>query len=400
MSRLPTFLRAWFQRRGIARELDDELRFHLAMEADANRARGLSPEQARVKARRDLGGFHQTKESVQDVRAGWIDSLAQDLRYAARAVSKRTGTSLAAVAMLGLGIGLATAMFTIIDALILRPVPFRNPDELARLSMWSDTGGPIWVSREVFRAWRESPAFAGVESAMADTAVVELDGAVIERGIAHVTPGLFRPPWRCAPSAWARIPRLRPDWRRRGRAVGGDLARPVSRRSGSGGRARHHRRRVAHRRRHPAVGVSLPFVEHGDLASSGRRAAAPGVRPARRMGEIQRADASSRRASTGHRRSPWADSATLRLQATVVPAVGLTLDAYYRRAVPLLGGGVVLVFLALCANVSGLLLARFTSRRREFAMRTALGATRGRVVRQALVESAVVGGLVSCNRGS
>ena len=69
------------------------------------------------------------------------------------------------------------------------------------------------------------------------------------------------------------------------------------------------------------------------------------------------------------------------------------LDAYSQRAVPLLAGGVVLVFLVLCANVSSLLLARLTARQREFSMRSALGASRGRLIRQAFVEAAVLGGI-------
>ena len=88
-----------------------------------------------------------------------------------------------------------------------------------------------------------------------------------------------------------------------------------------------------------------------------------------------------------------ADPSTNRLQALTQPLAGAYRDTYLTGAVPLLAGGVLLVFLVLCANVSSLLLERFTSRRREFAMCSALGASRGRLFRQALVESAMFGTL-------
>jgi putative ABC transport system permease protein len=85
-----------------------------------------------------------------------------------------------------------------------------------------------------------------------------------------------------------------------------------------------------------------------------------------------------------------ADARNIKLEPRVRPLAGVVLDRYYERAVPLLAGGVMLVFLVLCANVSSLLLARLTERQREFSMRSALGASRGRVMRQAIVENAVM----------
>ena len=79
------------------------------------------------------------------------------------------------------------------------------------------------------------------------------------------------------------------------------------------------------------------------------------------------------------------------LRPIVEPLAGLVLDSYYQRAIPLLAGGVILVFVVLCANVSSLLLARLTTRQREFSMRSALGASRARLMRQAFVETSVLG---------
>src|ERR1041385_9072488 len=97
----------------------------------------------------------------------------QDVRHAARTLAARPGFTLAAVGMLALGIGIATAMFTVVDSLVLRPVPFRDPEQLAHVWMGNDHGGRTLVAPAVIRAWRESPAFAGVESATSETALLE-----------------------------------------------------------------------------------------------------------------------------------------------------------------------------------------------------------------------------------
>src|SRR5687768_5802413 len=117
--------------------------------------------------------------------------FSDDVRYAGRSLLRRPGAGAVAIVMLGLGIGITTAMFTIVDALILRPVPFRDPDQLAFVYMGSERGGRTTVAPAVLRAWQESAAFAGAEAAVPDTALIEADGAVLARGIARVTPGLF-----------------------------------------------------------------------------------------------------------------------------------------------------------------------------------------------------------------
>lgn len=249
VTRILTTLRGLLQRPRVGRELDEELAFHVEMEVEANTARGMSPADARRAALRDFGGVVQTQEAVRDVRVLSIESVLQDIQHAVRVLAARPGFAMAVVGMLALAVGLTTAMFTVVDALILRPVPFKDPDQLASVYMGTERGGNTTVAPAVLHAWRDSPAFAGAESA------------------------------------------------------------------------------------------------------------------------------------------------TARLVPRVQPLAGLILDAYYARAVPLLAGGVILVFLVLCANVCSLLLARLTDRRREFSMRAALGASRGRLMRQALVESGVVGAL-------
>ena len=94
-----TRVRGLLQRARVSREMDDELRFHLEMEAQSHVAQGISPEEARRRALRDLGGVDQTKEAIRDVRASWIDSAWQDLRYAVRSFRRQPGAAVAAVGM-------------------------------------------------------------------------------------------------------------------------------------------------------------------------------------------------------------------------------------------------------------------------------------------------------------
>lgn len=190
-SALLTRLRSILQRPRVAREIDDELRFHVEMEMDSHVARGVPQAEAKRLALRDLGGVDQTKEAIREVRANRADSILQNIRYAVRSFRIRPGAGPGAVAMLALAVGVTTAMFTLIDALLLRPAPFHDPDQLASISMSGPRGGRTDVAPAVLRAWRQSPAFAAAEAAVPSTALLDVNGVVAAREMARVTPGLF-----------------------------------------------------------------------------------------------------------------------------------------------------------------------------------------------------------------
>ena len=388
---LMTRLRGLRQRRRVAREIDDELRFHVEMETHANVARGLSQAEARRRSLADLGGVDQTKEAVRDVRAIWLDSVWQDARFALRSLWRRPGPGLAAIAMLGVGIGLTTAMFTLVDALILRPAPFDEPDQLAFVHM----GGRTTVAPGVLRAWRESPAFAGAEAANPHVAVVEVDGAVVTRSIARITPGLF--------DLLGRVHPVRGRLFDAADSSAGDrvlLAEDLWRTLFDSDPAVVGRRITVDDESLLVVGVLPSAFRFPSWDTVIWRAADFSAVPAlaadqypmayvRFAGDIPREDAL--RIATEAARA--ADPRNAELRMRVRPVAGLVLDAYYERAVPLLAAGVVLVFLVLCANVCSLLLGRLTTRQREFAMRSALGGTRVGLARQAFIESSVLAAL-------
>ncbi|MGH7649722.1 MAG: permease prefix domain 1-containing protein [Gemmatimonadaceae bacterium] len=125
-------LRALFARASLEHELDDELRFHVEHATAAYERQGMSHDAALRRARIEFGGIEQMKEASRDMRGtARLESIARDLRYALRSLETRPAFTLTVVATLALGIGANTAIFTLVDALLLRPLPVSHPEQLA-----------------------------------------------------------------------------------------------------------------------------------------------------------------------------------------------------------------------------------------------------------------------------
>ena len=156
-------LRSILFRRNVEQELDEELRYHLERQIESYVAAGIEPEDARLAARRLLRDIEQRKEECRDARrVGWLQDLVADLRYAVRSWGKVPAFATAAVLTLALGIGANTAVFSLLDALLLRPLPVADPYRLIRIGSLENNGMTVAIPGPLLNDLRRDPLLQGV----------------------------------------------------------------------------------------------------------------------------------------------------------------------------------------------------------------------------------------------
>jgi putative ABC transport system permease protein len=176
---VPLRLRSLFRRAQVEQELDEELRYHIERQIEEHIAKGMTLDEARYAALRAMGGVERRKEECRDMRrVRFVEDLIQDLRYGLRTLRKSPGFTAVAALSLALGIGANTAIFSLVDAVLLKMLPVKSPEQLVAIESLDQRGERNKIfSYPIFERIRDrSQVFTGVLAAEDDTNRVETVG--------------------------------------------------------------------------------------------------------------------------------------------------------------------------------------------------------------------------------
>jgi putative ABC transport system permease protein len=391
-------------------QLDSELRFHLEQQIADYIASGIARDEARRRARLEFGGIESVKEDCHEARRSYfVETLIQDMRYGLRMLRKSPGFTAAAVITLALGIGANTAIFSLVNGVLLRALPFSHAEQLVSITGTYPKGAFADMRKQV-RTMDVGGYYEGYELNLTGLGgPVRLDGTVVSAelfsvlGAATQIGRTFRPGEDIAGKN-SFVILSHALWQQR---LGGDPG-IVGRWIDLEGTRREVIGVMPAGFRFPSaqtdVWIPLDMDPRNDVHYWGTDFM-PVVGRLRGGATLEQARAEIR-VFQAHAMKifPWPMPATWNRGVSVVPLETAVVGDFRGRLFILLGA-VALVLLIACANVANLTLSRAATRRTEIALRTSLGAGRGRIVRQLITESVVLAsiggmlGLLFASRG-
>jgi predicted permease len=421
LNRILSFFRGVAHREENERDLDAEVRAHAELLADEKVQRGMNAREAQRAARMEMGGIEQVKEEVRSARPGvWIETLWQDVRFGARMLRKSPGFTAVAVLTLALGIGANTAIFSLVDVVLFRPLPIAKPGEVMRLTFGETRGDSHWITTSfpAYQQYRDNTnVFSGI-AAYLDRLPVNFSAA--GAGAERVDAGMVTGNYFQTLGVNALLGRvISPDDDRPGAPPVTMLGYAYWRSHFAGGRSAVGMETIVDGAQVTIVGVTPPgfggvsfdnfpgvwlpmseafqvdpllrsqiplkresFVPFSVVARLG-----PGVSIQQAQTQL---DATAERLGAG--RLVPGEEGYARRWPVLVPALEGARQSRARFS-RLLMGIVLFVLVIACADAAGLLLARAESRQKEIALRLALGATRIRIIRLHLIEALIVSAL-------